>query len=132
MSTMVFVNFPVSNLEVSTAFYEKLGFTKNPVFSNEMASCMAWDENFIIMLLSYEHYEKFIGEKTISDTKQTSSTLVAFKLNSIDEVKKFGEIAQANGGRSIHLDNGIPETMMYGLEVDDPDGNCLEPVWMAI
>ncbi|MGL4248911.1 MAG: glyoxalase, partial [Lactococcus garvieae] len=25
MSTMVFVNFPVSDIQVSTAFYEKLG-----------------------------------------------------------------------------------------------------------
>jgi uncharacterized protein len=45
-------------------------------------------------------------------------------------VKDFGKLADENGGKSIHLDNGIPEEMMYGLEVQDPDGNCLEPVWM--
>lgn len=132
MSTMVFVNFPVKNLTVSTAFYEALGFKKNPMFSDEQASCMAWDEHFIIMLLSYERYKNFIGEKTISDTQHTSGALIAFKLESVEEVQHFGEMARQNGGHAIHLDNGIPESMMYGLEVNDPDGNCLEPVWMAM
>ena len=27
---------------------------------------------------------------------------------------------------------GIPEEQMYGLEVQDLDGNSLEPVWMKI
>lgn len=54
MSTMVFVNFPVKDLTVSTAFYEALGFKKNPMFSDKAASCMAWDDHFIVMLLSHE------------------------------------------------------------------------------
>ncbi len=40
MSTMVFVNFPVSDINRSTAFYEKLGFTKNNEFSTDEASAM--------------------------------------------------------------------------------------------
>lgn len=102
------------------------------MFSDEAVSCMTWDDHFIIMLLSHERYKKFIGEKTISDTQQTSAALIAFNLESVDAVKHFGELARQNGGHTIHLDNGIPESMMYGLEVNDPDGNCLEPVWMAI
>ena len=39
-------------------------------------------------------------------------------------------MADENGGKSLYLDNGISEEMMYGLEVQDLDGNCLEPVWM--
>jgi len=27
---------------------------------------------------------------------------------------------------------GIPEEEMYSLEVQDPDGNTLEPMWMKI
>lgn len=45
-------------------------------------------------------------------------------------IKNFGKIAKDNGGKSVHLDNGIPEEMMYGLEVQDLDGNSLEPAWM--
>ena len=63
MTTMVFVNFPVSDIEASTSFYEKIGFKKNPNFSDELVSCMIWDENFFIMLLSRARYKTFIGEK---------------------------------------------------------------------
>lgn len=32
MSTKVFVNFPVTNIKISTNFYEKLGFKKTTIF----------------------------------------------------------------------------------------------------
>ncbi|WP_218970955.1 MULTISPECIES: VOC family protein [Bacillaceae] len=50
MTTKVFVNFPVRDLEKSTHFYEQLGFKKNEMFSNEHASAMLWDDHFSIML----------------------------------------------------------------------------------
>ena len=46
MPTMVFVNFPVSDVNRSAAFYEKLGFTKNNEFSNDKAVAMVWDDHF--------------------------------------------------------------------------------------
>ncbi|MDV4148375.1 glyoxalase, partial [Enterococcus faecalis] len=54
MGTMVFVNFPVADVQRSTAFYEKLGFKKNEEFSTEEASSMMWDDQFWIMLLNHD------------------------------------------------------------------------------
>ncbi|WP_086312745.1 glyoxalase [Enterococcus sp. 7F3_DIV0205] len=132
MSTMVFVNFPVSDVKRSTEFYEKLGFKKNEEFSNEETSSMVWDDNFWIMLLNHDFYSKFIKDKKIADAKSTSGVLVAFSLESADAVKKFAETAKANGGDFYKVDMGIPEDMMFGLEVQDPDGNSLEPTWMKM
>lgn len=129
---MVFVNFPVADLDIATTFYEKLGFTKNKGFSNVVASAMVWDENFWIMLLKHEFYSRFIGEKEIGDAKATSAALIAFSLPSAEAVKQFGRIAQENGGNVYRVDMGIPEDQMYGLEVQDPDGNGLEPSWMKV
>ena len=56
--------------------------------------------------------------------------MISFTFTSMQAIKNFGKIAKDNGGKSVHLDNGIPEEMMYGLEVQDLDGNSLEPVWM--
>ena len=131
MTTMVFVNFPVTHIKKATAFYEKLGFKKNLDFSDELVSCMVWDEHFFIMLLSHARYQDFIAEKTIADTKIVSAALISFTLPNAQAVKNFGKIALENGGKVTHIDNDIPEEMMYGLEVQDLDGNCLEPVWMA-
>lgn len=132
MATMVFVNFPVNDVKRSTEFYEKLGFKKNQDFSTEETSSMVWDDNFWIMLLDHEFYSKFIKDKTIADTKTTSATLIAFSLESAEAVKKFGETAKANGGDYYKVDMGIPEDQMFGLEVQDPDGNSLEPTWMQV
>ncbi|WP_207696613.1 glyoxalase [Enterococcus sp. DIV0212c] len=132
MSTMVFVNFPVTDVKRSTEFYEKLGFKQNVDFSNEETSSMVWDDNFWIMLLNHDFYSKFIKDKKIADAKTTSGALIAFSMESADAVKKFGETAKANGGDFYKVDMGIPEDMMFGLEVQDPDGNTLEPNWMKM
>ena len=129
---MVFVNFPVSDLARATAFYEKLGFKKNETFSNDVSSSMVWDEHFYIMLLKHDFYSKFIGERTIADTQKTSAALIAFTMQSAQAVKEFGRIAQENGGSMYRVDMGVPEDQMYGLEVQDPDGNMLEPTWMPM
>lgn len=132
MATMVFVNFPVADVARSTEFYEKLGFKKNQDFSNDQTSSMVWDDTFWIMLLDHEFYSQFIKDKKIANAKETSSVLVAFSMESAEAVKKFGETAKANGGDYYQVDMGIPEDQMVGLEVQDPDGNSLEPTWMKM
>ncbi|WP_086444271.1 VOC family protein [Candidatus Enterococcus lemimoniae] len=132
MATKVFVNFPVTDVVRSTEFYEKLGFKKNQEFSNEQTSSMVWDDNFWIMLLDHSFYSQFIKDKKIADAKTESGVLVAFSMESADAVKKFAETAKANGGDFYKVDMGIPEDMMFGLEVQDPDGNSLEPTWMKM
>ena len=75
---------------------------------------------------------KFIQEKQIIDAQTTSGALISFSLESAEAVKQFGETAKANGGNCYRVDMGIPEEQMYGLEVQDLDGNSLEPVWMKM
>lgn len=134
MATMVFVNYPVKDVQASTEFYEKLGFKKNEEFSNERSSSMVWDDHFWIMLLEYDFYNLFLKNKKIADTKSQSGTLTAFSVESPAAVKKIAEAAKAakaNGGDYFSVDMGIPEEQMFSLEVMDLDGNQFEPVWMA-
>jgi hypothetical protein len=44
MSGMIFVNLPVANLAASKRFYEAVGFTNNPQFTDDTAACMVWSE----------------------------------------------------------------------------------------
>lgn len=132
MATMVFVNYPVKDVQASTEFYEKLGFKKNEEFSNERSSSMVWDDHFWIMLLEYDFYNLFLKNKKIADTKSQSGTLTAFSVESPAAVKKIAEAAKANGGDYFSVDMGIPEEQMFSLEVMDLDGNQFEPVWMSI
>ena len=63
---------------------------------------------------------------------KVSSALISFSLDSVAAVKAFGATAEKHGGTVHHVEMGIPENMMYGLEVQDLDGNCLEPSWMKM
>jgi predicted lactoylglutathione lyase len=46
-------------------------------------------------------------------------------------VQKFADTAKQHGGSYFQTNNsGVPEDMMFGYEVQDPDGNTWEPLWM--
>ncbi|MGY5219443.1 VOC family protein [Enterococcus hirae] len=132
MNSMVFVNFPVEDVDKSVAFYEKLGFKKNEEFSTDEASAVVWDDTFWIMLLSHVFYKKFLKDKEIADNKKTSGALISFSVANADEVKKFANTAKENGGSYHEVDMGMSEEEMFSLEVQDLDGNTLEPVWMKM
>ncbi|MGQ4831228.1 hypothetical protein ACQ10M_13045, partial [Enterococcus faecium] len=68
----------------------------------------------------------------IADNKKTSGALISFSVENADEVKKFAQIAKENGGTFHEVDMGMPEEEMFSLEVQDLDGNTLEPVWMKM
>ncbi len=130
MLKQIFINLPVKDLAKSTAFYEALGFVKNPTFSNDQASGLAWSDTIIVMLLTHDFYKKFIGNREIADTQKISSALIALSLGSKDAVQNFANTAKSNGGDYYKVDMGIPEDSMFGYEVVDLDGHIWEPMWM--
>ncbi len=130
MSKQIYVNLPVQDLAKATAFYEALGFVKQNDFSDENATGLKWSDEIFVMLLKYDFYKKFIKDKEIVDAAQTSGVLLAFTLESKEAVQQFADTAKQNGGDYYKVDMGVPEAMMFGYEVQDPDGNGLEPVWM--
>lgn len=132
MTAMVFVNSPVTDLSRSIEFYTALGFKQNKEFSNDEAAAMMWDDTFWIVLLTHDFYRKFLKNKEIADTQKVSAALNSFSLDSVAAVKAFGSTAEKQGGTVHYVEMGIPESMIYGLEVQDLDGNCLEPSWMKM
>jgi predicted lactoylglutathione lyase len=131
MPRQIYVNLPVNDLAISTAFYEALGFTKNGTFSDENASSVQWSDEIIVMLLQHDFYKRFIGDRQIADTHSTSSVLLAIGLESKEAVQQFADTAKQNGGNCYQVDMGIPSDQMFGYEVQDPDGHQWEPVWMS-
>lgn len=131
MSKQIYINLPVKDLAEATAFYEALGFVKQPDFSDEKASGMKWSDDIFVMLLTHDFYSKFIKDKTIADASSTSGVLIALSLDSKEAVQQFADTAKQNGGDCYQVDMGVPADMMFGYEVQDPDGNHWEPVWMS-
>ncbi len=127
MARMIFVNLPVSDVARATAFYEALGFRRNPMFSNEQASAMVWSDEINVMLLDRAFYATFT-DKTLIDAHTTSGVLLAISQDSREEVDAITEAALAAGGRETRerQDMGY----MYGRAFEDPDGHVWEPMFM--
>jgi predicted lactoylglutathione lyase len=132
MSKQIYINLPVTDLERSTAYYKALGFEQNPMFSDSHASCMKYSEDISVMLLTYDFYKNFIGEKTIADTVKTNSVLLALMLDSKEEVQEFADKAKENGGHYYMSDVNKDLDFMFSYEVVDPDGHIWEVGYMDI
>jgi uncharacterized protein len=50
MTQQIFVNLPVKDLNKAIEFFTKLGFTFNPQFTDENATCMIVGDNIFVML----------------------------------------------------------------------------------
>jgi predicted lactoylglutathione lyase len=126
---MIFVNLPVHDLPKSTAFYQAVGGTMNPQFSDETASCMVFSEAIHVMLLTHDKYRTF-SQRPIADAHQTSAALIALTVEDRAMVDDIVGLAAATGGvadPNPKQDHGF----MYGRSYEDPDGNVWEIIWMA-
>lgn len=127
MPRMIFINLPVTDVRRSTRFYEALGFTRNPAFSNEQASAMEWSEAINLMLLDHAFYATFTA-KPIADAQSTSGALYCLTFDSRADVDTITAAACASGGREVRpiADQGF----MYGGAFEDPDGHTWETMFM--
>ena len=127
MSKMIFVNLPVADLARSIAFYEAIGATRNPQFSDDTAACMVLSDTIHVMILTHEKFGQFTP-KRIADAHETSEVLICISCDSREDVDEMTEQALAHGGREPRgaQDHGF----MYGRSFEDPDGHIWEPMFM--
>ncbi len=130
----VYINLIVKDLAKATAFYETVGCTKNPMFSNEVASAMMWSEEIIFMLLTEEFARNFNDGKTFPNQKESVSGFYALSLGSKEEVDEFCAKATSAGGRVYEnkFNQEMAGDFMYTFEVEDTEGYILEPAFMDI
>ena len=50
MAKSIFISLPVADVAASTAFYEALGFVKDPQFSADHASALKWSDTITFMV----------------------------------------------------------------------------------
>jgi hypothetical protein len=128
MPKMIFLNLPVSDLARSVAFYEAVGATRNPQFSNEAAACMVLSDTIHVMLLTHDFYRGFTS-KPIADAHAASGALICVSEDSRAAVDSTVERAARAGGKA---DPGPTQDhgFMYGRSFEDPDGHHWEVMWM--
>jgi len=128
MAKLIFINLPVGDLARATAFYQAVGASKNPQFSDDTASCMVFSDTIHAMLLTHDKFRQFTPKK-ISDAKTTSEVLICISADSREAVDQVVSRAASAGGTadpSPKQDFGF----MYGRSFEDPDGHIWEVMWM--
>jgi hypothetical protein len=127
MSTQIFVNLPVKDLQQSIAFFTNLGFQFNPQFTDETATCMIVSENIFVMLLTHEKFKTFTPN-AICDTTQSTEVLTCLSMESRAKVNETVREAVAAGGKTYNepQDHGF----MYAHGFQDLDGHIWELVYM--
>ncbi len=128
MSTNIFVSYATADLARSTAFYTALGATINPLFSDENATCLVWDENIYLMVLKREFFATFT-DKQLADPAITAQVQVAFTRDSREDIDAVAEAGLAAGGSEPRPAQDLG--FMYSRDLEDPDGNIVAFVWMA-
>ncbi len=127
MTRMIFVNLPVADLPRAKAFYEALGFTNNPAFSDEAGACMVLSEAIHVMLLTHAKWAGFTTRPICP--AGSSEVSLALTVESKDEVNRLVDAGAAHGGTA---DVNPPEDhgFMFQRTIADPDGHIWEPFWM--
>ncbi len=128
MTTSIFVSYPTADLERSKAFYTALGASINPLFTDDNAACLVWEENIYLMVLKREFMATFT-DKQLADPATTAQVQIAFSRDCREEVDTAAEAGLAAGGSEPRpaQDFGF----MYSRDLEDPDGNIVAFHWMA-
>ncbi|PKB25804.1 hypothetical protein B0I00_1011 [Novosphingobium kunmingense] len=127
MPKMIFVNLPVADLPRAMRFYEAIGFTNNPQFTDDTAACMVLSDTIFVMLLTHPRWQGFTTRPMCP--AGSSEVMLALSCDDRAEVDRLVAAGAASGGTA---DVNPPEDhgFMYQRSLADPDGHLWEPFWM--
>ena len=126
-SRLFFLNLPVADLQASIAFFTKLGFTFDPKFTDETATCMVISDQAYVMLLTREKFAEF-ALTPIADARSVTQALLCVSAESREEVDALADTALAAGG--AYTEEPTDYGFMYGRSFRDLDGHGGQVMWM--
>lgn len=125
----IFINLPAENLERSVNFYTQIGFTVNPLFTDDDQKCMVWSDAVYLMLKPSEIFRKHSGEN-LPDTKNIKATIFTLPVESIESVNEIAENGfKAGGTEPVPMkDHGF----MQIRKLADPDGHTWDIIFIDL
>lgn len=127
MNKQIYVNLPVKDLDRSIRFFTALGYTFNPDFSDENATCMIISDNIFVMLLKEAFFRNFIHQD-IADATKVTEVIVSLSVDTREDVDTMVAKAVKAGATAPNAkqDHGF----MYVHGFQDPDGHLWEFTYM--
>lgn len=127
MAKSIFVNLVVADLPRSRSFFEAIGLSFNPQFSNDEAACLVISDQAFFMLHTPPSILRFSPKPSCNHQTHLAG-IFAFSVGSRAEVDRVADLALASGGlpNTPPMDQGF----MYLRSFLDPDGHNWEVFWM--
>lgn len=127
MSSRVFINLPVQDIDASMKFFAHLGFSFDQRFSSPDTLCMIISEHIYVMLLEQARFSTFT-QKPICDARKHTEVLIGLDADSRDKVDEMVRKAVEAGGSvyAAPIDHGF----MYSHSFEDLDGHQWELAYM--
>lgn len=127
MTTRIFVNLPVKDLDRSVDFFTRLGYRFDPKFTDRNATCMVISEQIYVMLLVEDFFRTFT-HKAVCDTATSTETILALSMDSRAAVDDMVAKAVGAGGRTASAPKDYGFMYQHGFE--DLDGHLWEVFYM--
>jgi uncharacterized protein len=128
MSRMTFINLPVKDLAKATAFFTKLGFSFDPMFTDENATRMIISDDASVMLVTEPFFKGFIDPLDIADTSKSREVIVGLSAESREQVDELTDKALAAGAEV--LGDAEDDGFMYMRGFRDLDGHQWSFIYM--
>ena len=127
MPKAIYINLVVSDLQKSKDFFEAIGFSFNPQFTNDQAAGLVISDTIFAMLHTPESIRRFTN-KEIVNSHNSTEVLVTLQVESRTAVDEVMDKVQSSGGQEQRdkEDHGF----MYERAFEDPDGHIWEVFWM--
>jgi len=108
-------------------FYSKLGFSNNPIFSDDQQKYMVWSEHIYVMLMSLEKFKSYskMAIPDLRDSLVSYFTLTIDSLNTLNEIVESG--LKAGGKEPISM---IDEGFMQIRRILDFDGHTWDIIYL--
>lgn len=123
----MFVNLPVTDLDRSVTFFERLGFAFNPDFTDDKATCMIVGDDAFVMLLTEEFFKTFT-DRPVAEASEGTEAILAVSADSREDVDRIVDTAMESGGAASKPP--MSEGGMYSRSFADPDGHLWEVIYM--
>lgn len=119
--TQIYVNLPVTDVDASKRFYEALGASINPQFTDETSAQVVFSDTVYAQIMSHETFQSFTKFPIAKEGIEVINALAA---ESREEVDRIVDAAVATGGTEPRPVQDMG--WLYNRAFTDPDGHLWE------
>ncbi|GGM16181.1 VOC family protein [Promicromonospora citrea] len=123
--TQIFVNLPVADVQASRAFYEAVGASVNPEFSDESSTSLALGETVFVQIMNHTRFTSFTKRPVATDGVEVINAL---GVGSREEVDRIADAALQAGGTESNDAQDLG--WMYNRAFADLDGHHWEVAFL--